>query len=75
MQPLTLSDGTYIPKDTILVTPAMATHCDEENYPDPLVFDPFRHSRLIEEGSSTTKHQFITTSADYVSFGHGKHAW
>lgn len=75
MQSVTLSDGTYIPKDTILVTPALATHCDEGNYRDPLVFDPFRYSRQKEQDNSAVKHQFVTTSADYVAFGHGKHAW
>lgn len=73
--PLTLSDGTYIPKGTVMVTPAEATHFDNENYENADVFDPFRFAREKERDGSAVKHQYVTTSAEYVPFGHGKHAW
>ena len=75
LQPLTFSDGTYVPKGSILATPAIATHTDGDNYRNPDKFDPFRYSSQKEEDNSAVKHQFVTTSADYVAFGHGKHAW
>ncbi|GJE97791.1 cytochrome P450 [Phanerochaete sordida] len=74
MKSFTLSDGTYIPKGTTLVTPALATHFDSDNYVNPTVFDPFRYVREKEQDMSAVKHQFVTTSPEYVSFGHGKHA-
>ena len=75
MQSITLSDGTRIPKGTIMATPATATHIDADNCDNPANFDPFRFSRQKEEDNSAVKHQFVTTSADYVAFGHGRHAW
>ncbi|KIP02170.1 hypothetical protein PHLGIDRAFT_20514 [Phlebiopsis gigantea 11061_1 CR5-6] len=73
-QPITLVDGTHIPKGTIIATPAMATHLDADNCDDPATFDPFRYYRQKTEDNSAVKHQFVTTSADYVAFGHGRHA-
>lgn len=75
LKPFTLSDGTFIPSGTFLVTPSLATHFDEDNYDDPAVFDPFRFSRLKQEDMSAVKHQFVTTSPEYIAFGLGKHAW
>ena len=75
MVDLTLNDGTFIPKGTIIVAAAHPRHHDESIYPDPDVFDPFRFARMREGEGESTKHQFVNTSTDYVSFGHGKHAW
>ena len=75
LKPLMFSDGTYVPKGCVLAVPAIATHTDEDNYPNPFKFDPFRYSSQKEEDHSAVKHQFVTTSADYIAFGHGKHAW
>ncbi len=72
---LTLSDGTLIPAGTICAAAAVPTHTDSENYTNPDIFDPFRFSEMREEEGESTKHQFVSTSADYISCGHGKHAW
>jgi hypothetical protein len=46
-----------------------------EIYPDPEVFDGFRFSKLREsEESGSAKYQVITTTLDYLPFGHGRHA-
>ncbi|KAJ3543507.1 hypothetical protein NM688_g5847 [Phlebia brevispora] len=74
MQDLKFSDGTFIPAGTLMVAAATAIHMDEENYMDPDVFNPWRFSDMREEDGSALKHQFVNTSLDYVSFGHGKHA-
>ncbi|KAJ3556992.1 hypothetical protein NM688_g1715 [Phlebia brevispora] len=73
LKDVTLSDGTFLPGGTILVTPSTATHMDEDNYPDPTVFDPWRFSELREDGEEM-KYQLVSTSANYVAFGLGKHA-
>ncbi|OCH95706.1 cytochrome P450 [Obba rivulosa] len=73
MVDLTLSDGTRIPRGTILAAGATTMHHDGTIYTDPETFDPFRFYRLREEGGGM-KHQFVSTRADYIPFGHGKHA-
>ncbi|EKM61840.1 uncharacterized protein PHACADRAFT_112752 [Phanerochaete carnosa HHB-10118-sp] len=70
LQPVTLSDGTFLPKGATVVTPTFATHFDEENYPNATLFDPLRSYK----SDKSVQPQLITTSADYVTFGHGKHA-
>ncbi|KAI0741599.1 cytochrome P450 [Daedaleopsis nitida] len=74
MVDVTLSDGTFLPKDTLVVAASYPTHQDEHNYPSPAVFDGFRFSRMREAEGEITKHQFVNTSVDYIPFGHGKHA-
>ncbi|THG97981.1 hypothetical protein EW026_g4131 [Hermanssonia centrifuga] len=74
LKDLHFSDGTRIPAGTVLVTAANATHLDEENFHNPDIFDPFRFSDMRDEDGESTKHQFVSTSVDYVAFGHGKHA-
>ncbi|KAI0741267.1 cytochrome P450 [Daedaleopsis nitida] len=74
MKDLTLVDGTFIPKGTLVVAAAGPTHYDEAYYPDPSVFDGFRFARLREDAGEGTKHQFVNTSTEYIAFGHGKHA-
>ena len=72
---IVLSDGTFIPRGTLMVTAAHSLHHDDSVYADPDVFDPWRFSRQREREGEAMKHQFVNTSVDYVPFGHGKHAW
>ncbi|KAI8990629.1 cytochrome P450 [Trametes punicea] len=69
-----LHDGTLIPRGSILLVAADATHHDDSIYADADVFDPFRFSRMREQDGEALKYQFVNTSLDYISFGHGKHA-
>jgi len=48
-----------------------------EIYPNPQEFDGFRFSTLRErEGDSVVaKHQAVSTSAEHLAFGLGRHAW
>ncbi|EMD42272.1 hypothetical protein CERSUDRAFT_41330 [Gelatoporia subvermispora B] len=73
LKDLHLSDGTFIPAGSVITAAATATHSDDELYPNAAEFDPFRFSRLREAGDAL-KHQYISTSAEYIVFGHGKHA-
>nr|VWO96347.1 Uncharacterized protein [Ganoderma boninense] len=72
---VTLSDGTRIPKGTLVAAAAVTAHSDDTRYTAPDVFDPFRFARLREGGSTeATKHQLVNTSVDFITFGHGRHA-
>lgn len=80
----TLSDGTFIPKGTMIQASNVGVHYDPEIYPDPHTFDPWRFVNAqgsetdgaLEDGEPTTsRQQFVTTSPEYVPFGYGRHAW
>ncbi|KAJ6609424.1 cytochrome P450 [Mycena sp. CBHHK59/15] len=78
----TFSDGTTIPYGSFLSVAGMALHYDQENYDNAADFDGFRFSRVRDERgdrlgndqSSAFNRQMVTTSDDYLSFGHGRHA-
>ncbi|PIL31339.1 cytochrome P450 [Ganoderma sinense ZZ0214-1] len=74
MKDITLSDGTFLPKGTLVVAAAHSTHHDEANYQDAEAFDPFRFAKMREAEGESLKYQFVNTSLDYISFGHGRHA-
>ena len=75
LKDITLSDGTRLPRGTLVVSASDSAHHDEANYADPDVFDGFRFARMREGDGEDTKHQFVHTSLDYMAFGHGRHAW
>ncbi|GKT64366.1 cytochrome P450 [Colletotrichum tofieldiae] len=66
-------DGHRIPKGTTVSILTRPAQTDPETFEDALSFDPFRFSRL---GETETKGpvKLVSTSADYLPFGHGKHA-
>ena len=70
----TFSDGTLIPKGTRINAGLVALHHDGALYENPELFDPFRFADMGEDGDGA-KHQFVSTSPGYLSFGHGLHAW
>ncbi|EPQ60474.1 cytochrome P450 [Gloeophyllum trabeum ATCC 11539] len=74
MKPFMLSDGTRLPIGTHIACAAMCTHSDNENYVSADVFDGFRFANMREEDGESIKYQFVSTSTDYVPFGHGRHA-
>lgn len=84
----TMSDGTFLPKGTFVSVNADCVHFNDSNYAHAEEFDGFRFCREDDEkaaaaaaaamaGASegSVKQQMVTTSVDYVPFGHGKHAW
>ncbi|PCH34274.1 cytochrome P450 [Wolfiporia cocos MD-104 SS10] len=74
LKDVVLSDGTMIPAGTFVAAAATSTHLDEENYENAEIFNPFRFSDKRLEDGEKNKHQYVSTSSEYIGFGHGKHA-
>ncbi|RDB27706.1 Ent-kaurene oxidase [Hypsizygus marmoreus] len=72
--PFTFSDGTYIPAGTTLLVAMQAAHLDDTNYDDPTVFDPFRFVDKTKKVNVSRKVDMASTHADFLAFGHGRHA-
>jgi cytochrome P450 len=78
LRPFTFSNGVTIPAGTRIGIPVHSVHMDEELYPNAQEFDGFRFYKLREkEGDDVleTRHQLVTTSAELLGFGLGRHAW
>lgn len=73
LKDLTFSDGTRIPAGTIVTAAGRAIHMDEANYDDAHTFKPTRF--YDKQDSDGPRNQFVSTSTEYVAFGHGRHAW
>ena len=76
----TLPDGTWIPKNATGGVSMDGIHFDEAFYDRPLEFDAFRFSRPREESiasgeKSRVNKDLVTTSAHWLPFSHGIHAW
>ena len=80
---LTLSDGTRIPKGTVVGAAADQLQRDTASLENAHAFDPFRYARMHSaaaaaaagEDAEAFKFQVTTTSMEYLSFGHGPYAW
>ncbi|KIJ13827.1 hypothetical protein PAXINDRAFT_13375 [Paxillus involutus ATCC 200175] len=73
MKDFTFSDGTVLPKGTMVAIASQAPRLDNGVYDNADVFDPFRFASMGEDGDNA-KHSFASTSPDYLTFGHGRHA-
>jgi len=71
LKDFTFSDGTFIPKGTLIHAATLSLHHDKNFYKNPEVFEPFRFAHMREDDP---KHQFASTSIEYLPFGLGKHA-
>ncbi|KAI0600030.1 cytochrome P450 [Biscogniauxia sp. FL1348] len=78
---LMTEDGIRLPQGTMVSILAHQSQTDEEKFPDPEEYDPFRFSRQREAaadpatGKPGLSHlSFVSTSPDYLPFSHGKHA-
>lgn len=71
----TFADGTFIPAGTTVSAPLRATHYDDGIWARAGVFDPWRFSTLREAEGESAKHHMVSTSTEYLAFGHGQHAW
>jgi len=73
-KPITLSDGTHLPKGTHFGMASVPLVFDEALVDKPHTFDGFRSYRKRLETGESHRHQFATTDANSLHFGHGKYA-
>jgi len=71
---ITLSNGTCIPAGTIVPAAPPFEHMDPDHYSNPQDFYPWRFSDMREKDGEELRHQFVSTSVDYLPFGYGKYA-
>lgn len=79
-----------LPKGSFVVLNLEGTHHCEDLYENPQSYDPLRYSRMREawdakpdeekknepeEGTRMRGLGMVTTSAQHLAFGHGRHAW
>ncbi|EJD00067.1 cytochrome P450 [Fomitiporia mediterranea MF3/22] len=71
----TMSDGTFLPAGTFVTVNAVAQHYDEKNYKSPSEFDGFRFvDALGKSENEETTARVVSTSTEFLPFGHGRHA-
>ena len=75
LKDFTFSDGTFVPKGTVVVAATRSVHYDEAYYPNAHVFEPFRFADLGKKDGEDVKYHFVSTATEYLAFGHGRHAW
>ena len=75
LEDFTFSNGTVIPTGTTVAVPMYAIHHDKNIWPDPFTFDPYRSSRVRDQGAGDVKQQMVTTSSEFLPWGYGRHAW
>jgi len=74
LKPITLSDGTILPKGLQISLPSHQVNMDENIWERPDEFDGFRFEKMRETPGNENRFQFVTTGADNINFGHGLHA-
>ncbi|KZO94408.1 cytochrome P450 [Calocera viscosa TUFC12733] len=73
MRPITLSDGTKVPKGAHLAANLYGVHRDPKIYERPDEFDPWRFSKRVDAGESATRHALTTATPDFLFWGGGAH--
>lgn len=68
---LTTPSGVHLVRGTHVSVPVYSVMRDDTVYPDAGNYHPFRFSQKMQRSSPST---LPTTSADFLAFGHGKHA-
>lgn len=82
---VTTPDGLHLPHGVDIAVPAYGVHNDEKKYTNPAVYDALRFAKqkdFIDAAEHSRDDDYITkanlsmvsTSADFLSFGHGRHA-
>lgn len=69
----TFSNGVTVPQGTFVAVAMDAMHHDAYGH-EADVFDGFRYANMRAEEGEGVKHQMVSTSPDYLTFGHGRHA-
>ncbi|EEH41802.1 P450 monooxygenase [Paracoccidioides lutzii Pb01] len=73
LENITLSDGTIIPKD-VMSAVSSNRMWDPTVYANPDQWDGYRFYNMRHQPGQENVAQFVTTSPDYLVFGHGEHA-
>ncbi|TLS22089.1 uncharacterized protein PpBr36_09510 [Pyricularia pennisetigena] len=77
-QGLTLPNGQTLPMGVNIMLQAYPVLHDDVVYPDAGTFRPFRFAQARRDESvdyvQRARNSFATTSADFLAFGHGRHA-
>ncbi|KAM5541320.1 hypothetical protein V8D89_004874 [Ganoderma adspersum] len=74
MKDITLRDGTRIPQGALVQVASYALHHDGTHLENADTFDAFRYARMRGAAGQGLKHQFTSTSPEYIPFGHGQHS-
>lgn len=72
-KPVILSNGDTIPQGAYTMV-GIDSMYNPELFPDPLRFDGYRFSDMRKRPGEENRWQFVTTSSNHLSFGHGKHS-
>lgn len=74
-QPISLSDGTYLPAGTKLLAPQCGISGDERYFPNAQSFDALRFFHMRQRSDEdANRYQFTSISDTNMNFGAGKHA-
>ncbi|KAL0262306.1 hypothetical protein SLS55_003748 [Diplodia seriata] len=73
LEDVTLSDGVRLAKGTVIGV-AGSRMWDADVHEDPARFDGYRFLRMRGDESRQHQAHFVSTSADHLAFGHGRHA-
>lgn len=73
MEDITLSDGTFLPRNTMTIT-SNGQMRDPKVYPNPDDFDPYRFYNMRKIPGKENMAQFSATSPQHLGFSHGQHA-
>ncbi|KAF4306203.1 Cytochrome P450 [Botryosphaeria dothidea] len=73
LRDITLSDGTFLPKGTVIEIDSAQKYFDPQFFDEPDTFDALRFYNLRADGDKNS-HQFATSNADYLHWGQGRHS-
>jgi cytochrome P450 len=72
---ITLSNGTFLPRNTFLIAPALAISFDTSLFPNAESFDGLRFYNLRQQSpEDENRHQLTSIGKTMVHFGAGRHA-
>ncbi|KDR66030.1 hypothetical protein GALMADRAFT_162272 [Galerina marginata CBS 339.88] len=74
MKDFTFSNGVIVPAGTEIAAATYSTHMDNQNYDRPTEFQGFRFADMRDEVGESIKHQFVSLTPDFLTFGTGRHA-
>ncbi|OGE47195.1 hypothetical protein PENARI_c056G12104 [Penicillium arizonense] len=72
-EPVTLSDGTFIPKGAFTMV-GLDMLYDSKIFNAPHQFKGSRFLEMRQQSGQDTRWRFVTTSPEHLAFGHGNHA-